>query len=76
MTQFGENLRRIRERENMTQGDLARVLYISPGTITAWETGRVIPRLDMAVSVAEFFGVSMDELCGTIRPGRAPRRDD
>ena len=64
MCRFGDRLREIRQREEMSQSELARILYISPQTITAWETGRVVPRLDMAVTVAEFFGVSLDWLTG------------
>lgn len=44
--------------------ELADQLGLSRGTLLPWETGNPILTLDMAVILAEYYGVSIDYLVG------------
>lgn len=45
--EFGENLKRVRERKNVTQEEFAVMLGVSKITIAQWEQGRREPNLEM-----------------------------
>lgn len=61
---FGENLRRLREKHDMNQEDLAKQLHIKRQTISSYERGKSIPDIFMLIKIAEIFEVSLDELVG------------
>lgn len=61
---FGENLRRLRIRNTMTQAELGRVLEKSKNNISQYETGKREPDLRTLVRLAELFQVTVDELLG------------
>lgn len=44
---------------------LADAIHVSPNTITDWKAGRVKSYPKYAPQIAEFYGVSLDWLCGT-----------
>ena len=63
MERFGEKLRTLRTKHNMTVRELARALeYGSFSHISDLETGRRKPSLDLALKISRFFGVSTDQL--------------
>lgn len=39
MAQFGEILAELRKDHNMSQKELAKIIYVSTGTISNYETG-------------------------------------
>lgn len=51
-----------RVRKNITQADLANALNVSRQTIHAIETGKFIPSTVLAMKMASYFGVRMEEL--------------
>ena len=55
-------LRQLRESRTLSQGELAQALGVSRQTINAIETGRYLPSLPLAFSLARHFGVRVDEL--------------
>lgn len=56
-------LRRLRfERGEMTQDALARAVGITRQTIVALEGGRYAPSLELAMRLADFFGLRVDEV--------------
>lgn len=59
---FGENLKRLREKHNMSQKDLAEVLGNSDKTISKWENGNTDPGTEMIGEIAKHFNVSIGEL--------------
>lgn len=64
---FGKNLRRIREDFGLDPGRLADGLDLGPygrQVISNWENGRREPSLAMLNKIADFFGVSTDALLG------------
>ena len=58
------NLKNIREKKGISQVQLAVMLGVTQGSISAWETGRWEPSLDMIRRIAQIFGVTVDELIG------------
>lgn len=64
MAQFGELLAELRQDRKMKQIDLAKVLYVTIGTISNYENGVHLPDIEKLVKLADFFGVSTDYLLG------------
>lgn len=63
MSRFGEKLRYLRQQRGLTMRELADVLeFKSHGFIGDLESGRKYPSLDLAVKIADYFGVTVDQL--------------
>jgi len=63
MQRFGEKLRVLRQRRELTMRELADMLgFKSHGFIGDLESGRKHPSLELAVAIADYFGVSVDQL--------------
>ncbi|MBQ7296334.1 MAG: helix-turn-helix transcriptional regulator [Clostridia bacterium] len=60
MTNFGERIYDLRNRNNMSQGDLADKLDVSRQTISKWENNMCMPEADKLIQLSEIFGVSTD----------------
>ncbi|MBR4607563.1 MAG: helix-turn-helix transcriptional regulator [Lachnospiraceae bacterium] len=56
------NIRELRKERNLYQKDVAFGIQSDPMTISRYETGEREPRLDMALRLAAFLGVTMDDL--------------
>ncbi len=61
---YGEALRLQREAAKLTQRQLAKKIGTSHQNIGRWEKGEVLPNIDFCVKLAEFYGISVDELIG------------
>jgi len=59
---FKRNIKRWRVKLKMTQAQLATELRIPRPTIGAYEEGRSTPKLDGLIKMAEYFGITVDEL--------------
>jgi transcriptional regulator with XRE-family HTH domain len=55
-------LKELRERKNLSQIDLARLIGVSQQVISHYETGRARPSLDVIVKLAKVLGVSIEEI--------------
>lgn len=62
---FSERLKKLREENNMTQEQLAKVSGVSSRTIQRYEGGTSHPRLDAAEKLAKALNISVDQLLGT-----------
>lgn len=58
----GTTIKTLREKQNMTQAQMAEKLCISDKTISKWETGRGLPDISMLESIADVLKVSIPEL--------------
>ena len=56
------HIRNLREVKNITQDDLAKAVGVSRQTIIAIEKGNYTPSLLLALDLARFFRVSIEEL--------------
>ena len=59
---IGENIKRLRMEQNMTQRALAFQLGVSDQAVSKWETGKSYPDVPMLADIATLFGVSIDKL--------------
>ena len=58
----GAVIRELREKNNMTQAELAEKLSVSDKAISKWETGKGYPDVSLLEPLARVFGVSITEL--------------
>ena len=57
-------LKDFRKKLNITQKEIASQLGVSFQTYSSWETERTEPSAEMLKKLADFFGVTVDELLG------------
>ena len=55
-------MRELRTTRGLRQEDLAKALKVSRQTVNAIETGRYLPSLPLAITLARFFGKPVEEL--------------
>ena len=60
--EFSAQIKKIRTDNQLTQEQLAQQLNVSRQTISSWENNRNIPDLEMVVSIAKLFNISLDQL--------------
>ncbi|MGW2818755.1 helix-turn-helix transcriptional regulator [Streptomyces sp. NPDC001415] len=56
------SVRKLRSERGLSQGQLGTALGVSRQTINAIETERYTPSLPLAMSLAKFFQVSVEEM--------------
>ena len=57
-------IREQRKLRGITQVDLAKETGIPQSTISAWEKGINIPNVADCIKLADFYGITIDELVG------------
>lgn len=65
---LGEKLKFLREQRNWSQKDLAARLNKATSTISGYESDAHTIPLDVFISSASLFGVSLDEFAGLEKP--------
>ena len=58
----GSVIRRLRERKQLTQEELAERIHVSGKAVSKWETGRGYPDISLLEPLAEALGISVIEL--------------
>jgi len=61
-TKLGNNMKRIRTKKGISQGDIARTLGLGRGYISNIENGKTNPTLSTIANLAKALEVSTDEL--------------
>lgn len=61
---IGENLKKQRKLKELTQEQLADILGVSFQAVSKWERGEVYPDIELLPTIAEYFGITTDELMG------------
>ncbi|MDI6734511.1 MAG: helix-turn-helix transcriptional regulator [Patescibacteria group bacterium] len=59
---LGKNIKRIRERKKMSQGDICRALGFDRARMSNIEAGKGNPTLSTIEKIAQALGVASDEL--------------
>jgi len=63
-TYIAENLKKLRNRKNVTQEELATYLNISFQTVSKWERSENMPDIQTLAALANYFDATTDELLG------------
>lgn len=61
---FSKNLRRLRERRRISRRVLSELCGLSKNMISRYERGERVPTMPEAAALADFFGITLDELWG------------
>ena len=62
--QLGNTIRTLRRRDGRTQEALADALGVTSQAVSRWESGGSYPDMELMPSIANYFGVTIDELFG------------
>ena len=68
--------KRARERNGMTQQQLANALGLDQSTVCLWETGKTLPRGKMLARVASICNCTVDELLTSAEGGEHSANSD
>ena len=64
MGEFAKNLKNLRMQKNIPQRELAEKVGVTQVAISQYESGESVPRINIAMKLADVFGVTCEELCG------------
>lgn len=70
---IGHYLSSLREKKGLTQVEVASRLMVSNRAVSKWECGEGLPSHDLLLSLASFYGVTVDEILRageTVAPAR------
>lgn len=62
--QIGEKIKSLRKKVNCTQEELANALGITCQAVSRWELNTAYPDMELIPAIANYFGVTIDELFG------------
>lgn len=60
---IGDKLKTLRKSKDITQEELAEKIGVSPSSIVNWERNKFEPTIFNCIVMADFFGITLDELC-------------
>ena len=61
---IGEKIKELRKRDGRKQEDLANALGVTNQAVSRWEKDGSYPDMEMIPAIANYFGVTIDELFG------------
>ena len=64
MKNYGTSLKEHRVSRGLTLSQLEDAIGINNSSISRWENGKIIPSIDCCVKLADFYGITVDELIG------------
>lgn len=64
---IGQKIQELRKRKGITQEELAAELGVTAAAVSKWENSYTLPDILMLCALADFFGVTTDELLGRDR---------
>lgn len=68
MNNYGESLKEIRESNGYSQNALSKATGISQPKISYYEKEQHAPPIDFCITLAKFYGCTLDELVGLTEP--------
>jgi transcriptional regulator with XRE-family HTH domain len=71
---FAQNLAALRKEKGLTQEDLADLLNVSRQSVSKWESGKGYPNMERMIFLADYYGVSLDDLAHRAVSGRKETR--
>jgi transcriptional regulator with XRE-family HTH domain len=62
---IGEQIQILRKEKGLSQEELAQVFNVTNQSVSKWETCQTCPDISILPDIAQYFGVSVDELLGS-----------
>jgi transcriptional regulator with XRE-family HTH domain len=59
---LSSNIAKLRKRNGLTQIEFAKKLHVTQSAVSHWESGRSMPDTTQLFNIAQFFGMTVDEL--------------
>lgn len=60
--QVGNKIAKYRKQKNMTQDELAEILFVTRQALSKWENGTSVPSTDTLLNLCKVFNVSFEEI--------------
>ena len=60
--EFGERLKKEREKMGWSQAELAEKIHVSRQSVSKWETVKNYPNIEVIIDLSDLFGITIDEL--------------
>lgn len=61
---IGDRMKKLREEKGLMQQDVCNALDIEQSTLANYENNRRVPKTDILIEIANYYGVSLDYLVG------------
>lgn len=61
---IGQTIKELRKEKNLSQTQLAQLLFTSQDTISLWERGKSLPDIVSVIRMTQIFGVTSDYILG------------
>ena len=61
---IGSFLKQLRQERQLTQENLAEIMCVTNRSVSRWENGVNLPDLPTLIQLADFYGITLDELVG------------
>lgn len=71
---FGQRMKELRQRSNLSQQGLSKIIGVSKSSINMYERGEREPSIDTIKAIADFFDVQTDYLLGKHDDSRSVKR--
>ena len=65
---IGMKIREMRQIFNITRKELGEHVFVSPYSIANYEVGRRMPDIETLCYIADYFGLTLDDLVGRVPP--------
>ena len=61
---FGKKISELRRASGLSQEQFGEMFGVSRQSVSKWESDQTMPELATIIKIADFFGISVDELLG------------
>lgn len=75
---LNKNISELRKARGLTQAKFAEALHVTQAAVSQWETGKTNPDVQQMFIIADFFGITVEELSGVdipVHSSPAPKVD-
>ena len=76
---IGATITKLRKQRKLTQAKFAEAIHVTQAAVSQWETGKTNPDFQQMFILADFFGVSIEELSSgnlsTSKTGKSVTRE-
>ncbi len=60
--EIGKKIRKERIKRNLTQDDLAEILFVTRQAISKWENGKTLPDYESLLNLSNLFTISINDM--------------